>query len=94
MPKQTPLDPPKDLKIALTVQATYAGPDGERRPLAPHISAAPRPGGLTLQLVWADPEASAAATASGGGTVPTEVECLAQAQQWLDGKIRTWSGRG
>lgn len=96
MTKDKSVTSPRDVKIDLNVRATHAAPTGERVPLAPRISVVPRPDGMTIHVDWkhvASP-ARAASTVNAPHDLQDEIDSVEQAQQWLDQKLRAWTGRG
>jgi hypothetical protein len=93
--KGTRLNAPKNVQIEFTVRATHASPTGDRVPLAPRVSFAAKPGGMTIHLEWGQLGEAAAPAASVDvcSALPDDAASVAEAQQWLEQKMRAWSGR-
>lgn len=83
------------MQIELTVRATHTGPTGDRVRLAPRVSFEAKPGGMTIHLDWAQLGEAVASKSDidACSALPQDAASVAEAQQWLEQKMRAWSGR-
>jgi hypothetical protein len=90
-----PLKSPKNVQIEFIVPVTHAGPAGDRIAVTPNPSFAARPSGLGIHVDWGRVgEIQNVAAAGQSNPVPLQdVDSAEEAQQWLEQKMRAWSGR-
>jgi hypothetical protein len=85
---------PKNVQVDFNVRVTHTNPAGDRIPLARRVSFAMRPGGMSIHLDWLSltPAADAGCTSAECAGEKEDVLSIAEAQQWLQQKMRVWSG--
>ena len=91
------MPPPKDVRVDVTISATQVNEQGQRTPLVPTIVIKPRPGGMVVDVDWSCAQGATAAEPpsskrSEQQRAPDAAQVVQQAQEWLDARIRQWSG--
>jgi hypothetical protein len=90
----TNVSAPKNVQVDFNVRVTHTNPAGDRIPLARRVSFATRSGGMSIHLDWLplSDVADAGCTSAECGDEKEDVLSVAEAQEWLQQKMRVWSG--